>query len=128
MIVVDSSALIAVIMKEGEAPSCERVLIEEDNLTMSAANLTEALIVAGQRGLVQEVEALIEQCAIDVLTVDEAAARSAASAYLMWGKGYHPARLNYGDCFAYAVAKDRACPLLFVGNDFSQTDIASALP
>jgi ribonuclease VapC len=126
VIVVDSSALIAIIMKEPQGPLCEMALTDDDDLVISAGNLTEALIVAGQRGLTAEIDALIEQCAIDVIAVDEATARRAANAYTKWGKGNHPASLNYGDCFAYALAKDRGCPLLFVGNDFGQTDIQSA--
>jgi ribonuclease VapC len=56
-----------------------------------------------------------------------ATARRVAAIYLRWGKGYHPARLNFADCFAYDVAKQHACPLLFVGDDFSRTDIQAAL-
>jgi ribonuclease VapC len=59
--------------------------------------------------------------------VTPASARHVARAYERWGKGFHPAGLNFGDCFAYALAKEHSCPLLFVGKDFSKTDIASVL-
>jgi ribonuclease VapC len=66
---------------------------------------------------------LIDGLGIDVVTVTPAASRRIALAYARWGKGHHPAALNFGDCFAYDVAKENACPLLFVGNDFSRTDL-----
>jgi ribonuclease VapC len=62
-----------------------------------------------------------------VLTVTAASARRIAQAHSRWGKGAHPAGLNFGDCFAYEVAKAHACPLLFIGNDFAKTDLVSAL-
>jgi ribonuclease VapC len=68
-------------------------------------------------------QTLIEDLAFEVVSVTPAAARRIAAAYERWGKGAHPAGLNIGDCFAYEAAKEHACPLLYVGNDFSQTDI-----
>ena len=62
-----------------------------------------------------------------ILMKEPAAARRVAGAYGRWGKGVHPAALNFGDCFAYETAKSHGCPLLFVGGDFAQTDIASVL-
>jgi len=64
---------------------------------------------------------------LDVVALDERGARLAVDAYRKWGRRNHPASLNFGDCFAYALAKERACPLLFIGNDFSQTDIVAAI-
>jgi ribonuclease VapC len=90
---------------------------------MSAATLTEVLIVSGRRGLANEVSSLLTRLAVTVVPIFEADARRAAEAYALWGKGMHPAGLNFGDCFAYALAKERGCPLLYVGNDFAQTDI-----
>lgn len=72
-------------------------------------------------------EALLEELDYSVITVDEATAKRVRDAYSKWGKGFHPAGLNFGDCFAYALAKEQDCPLLYVGNDFSRTDIKSAL-
>ncbi len=63
----------------------------------------------------------------ETIDVDAQTAAYVAASYRRWGKGIHPARLNLGDCFAYALAAERGCPLLFIGNDFSQTDIESVL-
>lgn len=71
---------------------------------------------------------LLTSPAIEVVEVTLERSEFAADAYSRWGKGIHPAALNYGDCFAYATAKEFGCPLLFIGNDFSQTDIEPAIP
>lgn len=94
---------------------------------MSAGTLTEVLIVTGRRGLAEKTAALIDSLQITVAPVSEIDARLAAEAYARWGRGVHPAGLNFGDCFAYALAKERRCPLLCVGEDFARTDIQSAL-
>jgi ribonuclease VapC len=70
---------------------------------------------------------LLEKYQFTVVSVDTASARRVAEAYSRWGRGVHPAGLNLGDCFAYVVAKEHSCPLLFVGNDFSKTDLQSVL-
>ena len=126
MIVVDPSALMAVLKKEQQAEVCARAL-QGATLLMSAASLTECLIVAGSRDFLPQLEELLRRLAPDIIAVDESLARDAAAAYLRWGRGHHPAGLNYGDCFSYALAQSRGCPLLFVGDDFSQTDIRSAI-
>jgi ribonuclease VapC len=72
-------------------------------------------------------ESLIDGLGINIVDVSRAAARRAAHAYARWGKGVHAAGLNLGDCFAYEVAKQHRCPLLYVGNDFSKTDIKGVL-
>ena len=72
-------------------------------------------------------ERLIEGMGASVIAVTSASARRAAEAYDRWGKGVHPAGLNFGDCFAYELAKQSACRLLFIGNDFARTDVESAL-
>jgi ribonuclease VapC len=69
---------------------------------------------------------LINGLGFEIVTVTFAAARRIAGAYAQWGKGIHPAALNFGDCFAYALAKERGCPLLYVGEDFSHTDLQLA--
>ncbi len=71
---------------------------------------------------------LLQVFSVEIIPVTPERARLTAQAYSVWGKGIHPATLNYGDCFAYATAKEYGCPLLFVGNDFSQTDIEPAAP
>jgi ribonuclease VapC len=70
---------------------------------------------------------LIDGLSIEIVAVTGETAVKMAGAYREWGRGSHPAKLNLGDCFAYALAKERACPLLFIGHDFAKTDIASAI-
>jgi ribonuclease VapC len=127
MIVVDTSALMAIILDESQADACERALVQEGELLMSAGTMTEVLIVSGRRGLADKTAALIDNLQMRIAPVSEADARRAAEAHAKWGKGVHPAGLNFGDCFAYALAKAHDCPLLYVGEDFARTDIAAAL-
>lgn len=98
-----------------------------DEAIISAGSLAEALLVATRRDKRREMAALIEGAGIVVSDVTTPSAYRVADAHARWGKGVHPAGLNFGDCFAYALAKERGCPLLYVGNDFAQTDIASAI-
>ena len=126
MIAVDSSALIAIVSGEPESPQCADALIAND-LLISAATLAEVLIVARQKDLSASLQALLDGLELTVVEVDEDFAERAAAAYGHWGKGFHRARLNYGDSFSYALAELYDCPLLYVGNDFAQTDIVSAL-
>ena len=126
MIAVDSSALMAILLGEPKGEACLAVC-EENDLIMSSATLTEALIVSIKRGCDPDLVGLIEAARIDIQPHTAELAYASGEAYRQWGKGRHPAKLNYGDCCAYALAKSRDCPLLFIGNDFSQTDIVSAL-
>lgn len=71
---------------------------------------------------------LVAASSMEIVEVTAVRVEQIADAYRRWGKGFHPASLNFGDCFAYALAAERACPLLYVGNDFTQTDIVSARP
>ena len=98
-----------------------------DELVISAGTVAEALIVAGRRNVGSEVAEMISGLGFEVVTVTAASARRVADAYARWGKGVHPASLNYGDCFAYEVAVEHDCPLLYVGDDFPQTDVKPAL-
>jgi ribonuclease VapC len=127
MIAVDTSALMAIVLDEPEAAACCAVLEAEDNLVISAGTVAEALAVAGRRNVREEMERLIEGLGFEIAAVTRASARRVAQAYESWGKGWHPAALNFGDCFAYEVAKEQGCRLLFVANNFRQTDIASVL-
>lgn len=102
-------------------------LAGEDDIKISAANITEALIVANARDVGAEMDALIERIAPEVLPVTLASARRAADAYRHWGRGFHPASLNFGDCFAYEAAASHGGRLLFVGEDFTKTDLESVL-
>jgi ribonuclease VapC len=127
MIAVDSSALLAIALAEPMADACIAALERETEVLISAGTVAEALLVASQRDVSEEVAKLIDELDFTVVTVTLASARRIADAYLLWGKGKHPARLNFGDCFSYEVAKSNACPLLFVGNDFKLTDVESVL-
>ena len=127
MICVDSSALVAIVAGEAQGIDCMRCMAVETNLVISAATLAEALIVCGRRDLEAELNELMAITPLVVIDIDAAAAHRVAAAYRDWGKGRHPARLNYGDCFAYEVAQRYACPLLYIGSDFSKTNIQSAL-
>ncbi|ESY43435.1 twitching motility protein PilT [Mesorhizobium sp. LNJC384A00] len=103
------------------------MIVVEDDILISAGTVAEALIVADRRNVGEEMAGLIDGLGFEVPAVTPASGRRIAEAYGRWGKGIHPAGLNFGDCFAYEVAKDRACRLLYVGDDFSKTDIESAL-
>ncbi|NVZ08727.1 type II toxin-antitoxin system VapC family toxin [Allochromatium humboldtianum] len=127
MIVVDTSALMSILLNEPEAEACMTALETEDELLISAATVAEALIVAERRHVGGAMAELIDGLGFDVVPVTANAARRVALAYECWGKGNHPASLNYGDCFAYAVAKQYECRLLFVGQDFSKTDIQGVI-
>jgi ribonuclease VapC len=127
MIAVDTSALMAILLSEPEGDACAAALEAEPHVLISAGTMAEALIVAARRNLRDEMQTLCEGLAFEVVNVTPAAARRIAAAYEKWGKGVHPAGLNFGDCFAYETAKEHECPLLYIGDDFAQTGIASAL-
>jgi len=127
MIAVDTSALMAVVLGEREADACIKVLETETEIVISVGTVTEALIVAARRNVAEEVIRLIDGLGFEIVSVTPASARRIAAAYVRWRRGAHPAGLNFGDCFSYEIAKERACPLLYVGDDFSKTDLESAL-
>jgi ribonuclease VapC len=128
--VVDSSALVAVLLAETGWQALQDLLEGPDSWSLCAANLVEASMVvearlgpAGQAQLV----ALLDRARIEIRPVDERLAQTAINGWRRFGKGRHPAALNYGDCFSYALAIELDEPLLFVGDDFSQTDVEPAL-
>jgi ribonuclease VapC len=123
MIAVDTSALMAVVLGEAEANACIAVLEKEDEILISAATIAEALIVAARRNVGEEMATLIDGLGFNAVAVTPASARRVAQAYARWGKGVHAAGLNFGDCFAYELAREHDCPLLYVGDDFARTDI-----
>jgi len=129
--IIDTSTLIAILRDEPDAPTFALALESATNLRLSAANFVEAAAVMdGSRDPVvsRRFDELIAEAAIIVEPVTERQARIARDAYRDFGKGSgHPAQLNFGDCFAYALARDIGEPLLFKGDDFSKTDIAPAL-
>lgn len=127
MIAVDTSAIMAILLRETEARDCMNVIQSEIGVVISAGTLAETLIVASRQGIAKQAADFVRELNFEVVPVTAASAKRSAEAYAVWGKGVHAAKLNYGDCFAYELAKERGCPLLFVGDDFAQTDIKSAL-
>jgi len=127
MIAVDTSALMAIVLGESDANACIAVLAADDEIVISAGTVAETLIVAARRNVGEEMAKLIEGLDLLIVDVTRASARRIAEAYDRWGKDVHPAGLNFGDCFAYEVAKERGCALLYVGEDFARTDLQSAL-
>jgi ribonuclease VapC len=127
MIAVDTSALMAIVLNEPTADTCIAALEAEGDLLISAGTVAEALIVSACRNVGDEMARLIDGLGFEIVSVTPAAARRVARAYESWGKGVHPAGLNFGDCFAYEVAKEHACRLLYVGDGFPKTDVESAL-
>jgi ribonuclease VapC len=127
MIAVDTSALMAIALGEKEADACIKILETETEVMISAGTVAEALIVAARRNIGEEVSRMIDGLGFQIVSVTPASARRIAAAYERWGRGAHPAGLNFGDCFSYEVAKEHSCPLLYVGDDFSITDLECAL-
>ena len=127
MIVVDTSAIIAVAKREPGWEAVVDVLAEQRVVLISATTLAETLIVAGRRGIGFEVAEVLDDIEVTVEPVTADTARRVATAYARWGKGVDPAKLNLADCFAYAMATERDLPLLFVGNDFARMDVAERL-
>ncbi len=128
MIAIDTSALMAMVLDEPPAPACRAVVASRSPRVMSAVTLAEALIVADRRGLAKRMAEALEVVGAEILPATADTAARVSEVYSRWGKGAHPARLNLADCFAYEVARANRCPLLYVGDDFAQTDVASALP
>ncbi len=126
MIALDTSAIMALALDEPEADRISEALTDAAGLCISAATLAETLIVARRRGVGDVVATLIDDLGVDVEPLTKAGAYAAAAAYDRYGKGVDPAGLNWGDCFAYALARAKGCPLLFVGDDFARTDVGSA--
>lgn len=127
MIVVDTSALMALLLSEPSADRIAEILASEDQIVLSAGTLAEALIVAARRGVSEEMTQLLDGLSIEVETLNAAHAHAVAEAYAAWGRGVSPAGLSFGDCFAYVAAKAHDAPLLFVGDDFLKTDVTPAV-
>ncbi|MSO75762.1 MAG: type II toxin-antitoxin system VapC family toxin [Alphaproteobacteria bacterium] len=129
--IIDASALIAILRDELEANAYAEAIDEAGRRRLSAANFVEAAIVIdSSRDAIasRRFDDLLREAEIVIEPVTEVQARLARDAYRDFGKGSgHPANLNFGDCFAYALAKATGEPLLFKGNDFTHTDIVSSL-
>lgn len=127
MIVVDSSALIEIILDADRAAECMAAIEEAEIVRISAGTMTESLIVATGRRAEKPLRALFDRSGLEIENVTRERAIAAAEAYRRYGKGLHAAGLNFGDCFAYALAKELDWPLLFIGGDFSLTDVKAVL-
>ncbi|NMF82624.1 type II toxin-antitoxin system VapC family toxin [Nodosilinea sp. P-1105] len=130
VVVVDTSALIALLLQESEAEQIAGILSMARTIRITAPNLLETAIVAitrrGEKGY-DQLQAMLKRLEVEVVACDGALVEIAIQAWQQYGKGRHPAGLNFGDCFSYALAKQQSTPLLFKGEDFSQTDLLSAL-
>ncbi|MEJ7785330.1 MAG: type II toxin-antitoxin system VapC family toxin [Solirubrobacteraceae bacterium] len=128
--VVDSSAIVAILRDEPEAATFVDLIAAADDPIISAATLAEASIVMQSRegdGGVTDVDELLANAGVRCVAVDDMQAYLALEGFHRYGKGRSPAALNFGDCFAYALAKRFDRPLLFKGNDFRQTNVEAAL-
>jgi ribonuclease VapC len=130
--IVDSSALLAILRAEPEASGYATAIADAPSRRISAANFLEtAIVIDGSRDPVasRRLDDLLRAAELRIEPVTESQARLAREAYRDFGKGSgHPAQLNFGDCFAYALAKESGEPLLFKESDFTRTDIEPALP
>lgn len=128
--IVDSSALIAVLFNEPESRTFTRMLMTSRPVRISAVTAVETAIVTIRKvglGAEPDIASLFEILGIEVVDFSADYVRLAQEAFRTYGKGRHCAALNFGDCFSYALSKATGEPLLYKGNDFSQTDIVSAL-
>jgi ribonuclease VapC len=128
-VIVDSSALIAILFSEPEGHDFQNKIAQASRPMMSTANFLESAIVADRaqdKGYGRVLDLLVDALGIEMMPVTMEQARVAREAFQTYGKGAHPAGLNFGDCFAYALAKTQGVRLLFKGNDFSRTDVSPA--
>ena len=127
--ILDTSALMAVLFKERDFETFGHAMTRADQVAISAATLVEATIVVtgrdGDQGAV-DLRGFLDELGAEVVPVTERAAQFAVEGWRRFGKGRHEAALNFGDCFAYALAKSLDAPLLFKGEDFARTDIVPA--
>ena len=129
--IVDTSALLAIVMAEPDADHFRQKILQSDSLPkMSAASYLQAGIVIDGRknpSVSRDLDWLIDEVEIEIVDITVEHAKIARAAYRDYGKGSgHKAQLNFGDCFSYALASQTREPILFKGNDFSQTDLQSA--
>lgn len=128
--IVDTSAILAIVLREEDADIYRQALVDNAEVAISAANWFEGTLRIDRLG--REVGAryddLFTALSIDIVPVTHTHARAAREAYRQFGRGNHRAGLNFGDCFAYALAKTEGRVLLFKGDDFSNTDVFAARP
>lgn len=127
--VIDTSAIVAIAFNEPEAETYEQKVVDAPRRFISAATVLELAIVIearlGEAGAA-ELDLWLYKASVEIVAVDAEQIAVARRAWRSYGKGRHPAGLNYGDCFSYALAKTRSEPLLYKGDDFSRTDIEAA--
>jgi ribonuclease VapC len=127
--VIDTSAIIAILRSEPEAAALERTVVANPIRLVPATCVLEArMVLVSRRGehALAEIDLWLARIEADIVPVDADLVNVATQAWLTYGKGRHPAALNFADCFSYALAKRADEPLLFIGKDFSQTDIEAA--
>ena len=127
--IVDSSAVLAILFDEPDARRHAAAIMGAHPCRMSVANVLEASIALERRGgepAAQDLDTLLQRAEIELVSVTVEHLEEARRAWRRFGKGNHPAALNFGDCFAYALARTTGEPLLFKGNDFSRTDVDPA--
>lgn len=128
MIVLDPSAVLAIIQHEPEEELFRRVIQGAGSVLISAGSAVElAAVSIRSRYLRDEVRSFLQEPFVVIEPVTASQAARAPDAFSTWGKGRHPAALNLGDMFAYLLARERGLPLLFKGNDFARTDVRNAL-
>jgi ribonuclease VapC len=128
--ILDSSALVAILFKEPEAERLAAMIRDTDTTAIAAPTLLETAIVAEGRtlpGMAEKLDALLGAIRPEIVPFTAEHVSLARDAWRRYGKGRHRAGLNLGDCFAYALAKERGQPLLFKGDDFAATDIEPAI-
>jgi ribonuclease VapC len=128
--IVDTSAVLAILFNESDAQTYARAISEADACRMSAASFVEAAVVVEAQTRAsgtRQFDAFFRRAGIVIEPVTEEQAHAARQAYTDFGKGRHAAGLNFGDCFAYALAKVTGEPLLFKGKDFKKTDVKAAV-
>jgi ribonuclease VapC len=130
-IVVDTSAIVAILRDEPEKDRFVDAILAAAPRLMSAVSLQETgMVIAGRFGdgaAWEPLDALLARLDIEIVAHDATLARTAREAFLRFGKGRHPARLNFGDCAAYALAASNGVPLLFKGDDFTKTGVLAAV-
>ena len=127
--IVDTSAVLAILYNEHDARRHATAILAASPCRMSVANVLEAFIALERRGgtaASEKLDRLLDRAEIELVPVTLAQLDAARLAWRRFGRGNHPAALNFGDCFAYALAKSTGEPLLFKGRDFTQTDIEAA--
>jgi ribonuclease VapC len=129
-VIVDSSAILAIVLREPDRFRYVDAMLESTSCRMSVANWLETTMVVDRKGSpvsISRFEDFLHDAHIELMPVSVSQATIARMAWRSFGRGFHRAKLNYGDCFAYALAKEMREPLLFKGNDFAQTDVEPAL-